>query len=329
MNRCTQPSALLAPLLICLAIGFASARPICAQQPTSATLRFDVASIKPSVPASPRPRGESNGCPSFKLTPGRLTVECSPLIRLISYAFRIPPYRITGPDWLSSGQIFDIEATFPATAPTNQAPEMLKALLKERFGLAVHEGTVDQEVFALMVDKGGLKVKEAPPAQVTEPPANDPGSTFVLGGIETARTDILNANGTRTIVRTNPRIGTTRQTENANHMFHLEAPNTTFEGLTDLLGIVGLPMDMIDMTGLEGRYSVTLDFSLNDAFASAAAIPVGADPTASRDPRADMQNAILKGINNGLLKSGLRLEHRKGPVKTIIVDHVEKIPTAN
>ncbi len=104
-------------------------------------------------------------------------------------------------------------------------------------------------------------------------------------------------------------------------MFHLEAPNTTLEGLTDLLAPVGLLMDVIDMTGLEGRYSVTLDFSLNDAFASAAAISGGADPGSSRDPRSDMQNAILKGINDGLLKLGLRLEHRKGPVRTIVADY--------
>jgi len=32
-----------------------------------------------------------------------------------------------------------------------------------------------------------------------------------------------------------------------------------------------------------------------------------------------------KGVNDGLL----RLEHRKCPVKTIVVDHVEKLPTAN
>jgi len=330
MNRRTRASALSAPPLILLVIGLASACPLRAQQPTASSLHFDVVSIKPSAPATARPRGEGNGCPSFKVTASRLIVECSPLSRLISYAFRIPPHRVTGPAWLDDGQRFDIEATFPA-APSNQVPEMLQTLLKDRFGLVVHEGTVDQEVFALIVDKGGLKLKEASPAPATELPGNDsaPGTTFLLGGIQTVRTDILNENGTRTIVRTNPRIGTTRQTENANHMFHLEAPNTTLEGLTDLLAPVGLPMDVVDMTGLEGRYGVTLDFSLSDAFASAASIPVGADPGSSRDPRSDMQNAILKGINDGLLKLGLRLEHRKGPVKTIVVDHAEKIPAAN
>lgn len=211
---------------------------------------------------------------------------------------------------------------------------MLQTLLRERFGLTVHQGSLDQEVFALVIDKGGLKVKRTPPPPAPEDDAANPNNnagdvTFLLAGVQTFRTEVLNANGTRTIVRTNPRIGTTRQTENANHIIHLEAPNTTFEGLTDLLGQVGLPMDMIDMTGLEGRYAVTLDFSLNDAFASAAAIPAGADPSTARDPRADMQNAILKGINDGLLRLGLRLERRKGAVKTIVVDYVERIPTAN
>ncbi len=114
------------------------------------------------------------------------------MARLISYAFRVPPYRVTGPTWLDDGQRFDIEATFHGT-PENQVPEMLQALLKDRFGLVVHEGTVDQEVFALIVDKAGLKLKEASPTPATEPPANDstPGATFLLGGIQTVRTEIL------------------------------------------------------------------------------------------------------------------------------------------
>ena len=270
------------PLLISLSIRLAAAQ----------SAHFDVASVKPSAPAStaPRSRSGTDPCP-LKLTPHRLTVECSPMVRLISYAFRIPPYRVIGPDWLSNGQRFDIEATFPAAASASQAPEMLQALLKDRFGLTVHEATVDQEVFALVVDKTGLKVK---PASTPDDIDYAQGATVLLGGIQTVKTEILNPDGTTTIVSTNPRIGVTRQTERANHVFHIEAPNITFEGLIDILGHVGLPMDLIDMTGLEGHYNVTLDFSLNDAFASAASIPVGADEAAARDPRSDMQNAILK-----------------------------------
>lgn len=43
----------------------------------------------------------------------------------------------------------------------------------------------------------------------------------------------------------------------------------------------------------------------------------------------DMEEAVLTAFNNGLLKLGLRLERRKGPLETIVVDRVEKTPTEN
>jgi uncharacterized protein (TIGR03435 family) len=42
-----------------------------------------------------------------------------------------------------------------------------------------------------------------------------------------------------------------------------------------------------------------------------------------------MEEAILRGFNDGLMKLGLRLERRKGPVETLIVDRVEQTPTEN
>jgi len=135
-------------------------------------------------------------------------------------------------------------------------------------------------------------------------------------------------------------MGTVRQTDSPDHTFRWEAPGTTLEGLAEVLDPVGLLLPVVDMTGLKGRYPVVLEASLHDAFALAAlradltaassgGPPGVSDPAATEDAQRDMQNAMVKGLNNGLLELGLQLERRKGPVEILVVDHAEKIPTGN
>jgi uncharacterized protein (TIGR03435 family) len=50
---------------------------------------------------------------------------------------------------------------------------------------------------------------------------------------------------------------------------------------------------------------------------------------ANERANADMAAAQLKAWQVALLKVGLRLEQRKSPVDTLIVDHAEKMPTEN
>jgi uncharacterized protein (TIGR03435 family) len=58
-------------------------------------------------------------------------------------------------------------------------------------------------------------------------------------------------------------------------------------------------------------------------------MPPAGDLSARDGARTDMQSAILSGLNDGLLKLGLHLERRKGTVETVVVDHLEKMPTGN
>jgi len=200
---------------------------------------------------------------------------------------------------------------------------MLQALLADRFKLATHRGKKEDEVYALVVAKSGLKVKQADgPALAAAADSNAP-----------------DARG-RTITRSSPSMGTVRQTDSPDHTFRWEAPGTTLEGLAEVLDPVGLLLPVVDMTGLKGRYPVVLEASLHDAFALAAlradltaassgGPPGVSDPAATEDAQRDMQNAMVKGLNNGLLELGLQLERRKGPVEILVVDHAEKIPTGN
>jgi uncharacterized protein (TIGR03435 family) len=100
-----------------------------------------------------------------------------------------------------------------------------------------------------------------------------------------------------------------------------EAPSITFEGLADLLDRVTpfFSSPVIDMTRLKGRYRLVLEVFLNDTLTGA-----GGDRTAL-----EMEDAVLKAFNDGLRKLGLHLERRKGPVESVVVDHVEKTPVEN
>jgi uncharacterized protein (TIGR03435 family) len=62
---------------------------------------------------------------------------------------------------------FDIAARMPQGASEHQVPEMIQALLAERFKLAAHRGT-------LLVMKGGVKVKEAAPEKTAPIPVAAP-----------------------------------------------------------------------------------------------------------------------------------------------------------
>jgi uncharacterized protein (TIGR03435 family) len=80
---------------------------------------------------------------------------------MIAQAFRIDPRLVVAPDWLSQmeGTKFDIHALMPKGATKEQIPDMLRALLEERFHLAAHLAPGEQTGYSLMVAKNGPKLK--------------------------------------------------------------------------------------------------------------------------------------------------------------------------
>jgi uncharacterized protein (TIGR03435 family) len=118
----------------------------------------------------------------------------------------------------------------------------------------------------------------------------------------------------------------------ANSSIHLEASRMTMAYLADLLGrsTFGNGRQVVDMTGLEGSYEVTLDIplaALGTAVIADAGVPDGSaeGPTpaaAASDPGGGRKLESLKSL-------GLELVSRKAPVEQLIVDHAEKKPTEN
>jgi uncharacterized protein (TIGR03435 family) len=331
--------ALAAPVLF----ASACAPPIRAQSTAVARPEFEVTSVKQrplDAAGGAGTRGTGRGCPeSFRVDRGRVDIECATLTTLITYAFHFPPSRITGPDWMMSlGQArFDIAAKLPQGASESQVPEMLQALLADRFKLALHRGNAEHAIYALVVAKGGLKVKEAAPESGAPTPATSvdtdapPGKIELLGGVETRMAVIPNADGSYTTAMTNPHVGTVRETEGPQLVQRWDAPNITFQGLAELLDrVTPLESPVVDRTGLKGRYQLVLEVSMKDLLGARPPEPnAGGDPNARENARMDMEEAVLKGFNDGLRKLGLQLERRKGPVETLVVDHAEKTPTGN
>ena len=112
-----------------------------------APARFDVASVKENT--------SNDGIVVIQTQKGRFTARGFTLAALIRTAYRIQEFQVIGgPDWINTAR-FDVEATFP---DVDRAPVdlMLRALLAERFKLAVHDDTRERPVFALVfarVDK--------------------------------------------------------------------------------------------------------------------------------------------------------------------------------
>ncbi len=84
------------------------------------------------------------------------------LSTLVMQAYRVKPYQVTGPDWMTT-DFFDISAKIPAGATREQVPDMVRSLLEERFHLAVHKESKEILVNALVEAKGGAKLKAAAP----------------------------------------------------------------------------------------------------------------------------------------------------------------------
>lgn len=183
---------------------------------------------------------------------------------------------------------FDIAAKIPQGASENQVPEMVQALLAERFGLAIHRGTANRTIYALLVAKRGQKVKESAQEPVAPVPAEDADAPPGIVGFFGATQDrtILNADGSdSTTTIGGPHMGTVRETGDPFRIQRWEAPSISMQGLADLLDKVApLSSPVIDRTGLKGRFQLALEVSLRDARPGMVSV---------------FGNAIARGDGNG------------------------------
>ena len=106
---------------------------------------FDVASIKPS-PASfkPDPAGHVD------ITPGGVLMGGVTLRDCVKWAYGVRDDQVLGPAWIGTER-YDIAAKAGGTTPVPGLRLMLRALLADRFGLALHHETRERPVFVMVV----------------------------------------------------------------------------------------------------------------------------------------------------------------------------------
>ena len=119
---------------------------------------FEVASVKPAGPLDAGQLRSGQRHVGMSIDAARVDIGSLSLADLIRIAYRVKPNQISGPDWMASER-FDVLAKLPEGASRDQVPEMLQALLAERFKLAVHREVKEVGVSSLVVAKGGPKFK--------------------------------------------------------------------------------------------------------------------------------------------------------------------------
>jgi uncharacterized protein (TIGR03435 family) len=121
---------------------------------------FEVASIRAAAPVEFGRTSVRRSVTKEIGTQGRLNYQGISLMDLIGDAYRIQHRQISGPDWLSA-QRFDILAVIPAAQSNDQIPQMLGALLQERFKLKTHQDTREEQVYRLVLANSGPNLEKA------------------------------------------------------------------------------------------------------------------------------------------------------------------------
>jgi uncharacterized protein (TIGR03435 family) len=301
---------------------------------------FEVASVKSSPPLDPQKILSGQQRIGMRMDAGRVEIDGLPLADIINTAFRVKGYQVTGPSWLGStmnSPRFDIHATLPAGAKTDQVPEMLQALLSERFKLTYHRETREQAIYALIVGKGGSKLVESPPDSPASTDASagaalspGPASGLIGRGGPPVK---AGADGRGAFTIAGGGSSPMRMSMTPDGIMRIEAERLSISVLADTLTRL-LDRPVVDQTGLKGTYKMTLELARDDLMnavkAAGVAIPpgvlgagAGAPGGAPAAPDPSGGSTIFRSIE----QLGLKLDARKTPVEQIVIDHLERTPT--
>src|ERR1035438_6129777 len=208
-------------------------------------LSFDVSSVKPAVPG---PWRES------KAGVDRIDFPSVTLRYCLAYSYGLKEYQVFGPAWLGDLR-YDILAKGPEGTRHDQLPEMMQALLAQRFKVELHHEAKEFSVYALVVGKNGPKLKETP----SEPGRPD-GASFGMS---------MSPSGAG----------------------RLEVKGATMAALANTLSrLVGRPV--VDLTALTGRYDLDLDYSREDGNGMRLAAPSDGSLQPASDPGASLFGSI-------------------------------------
>jgi uncharacterized protein (TIGR03435 family) len=226
----------------------------------------------------------------------------------ISVAYKVRVNQVIGPDWLGS-QRFDIAGKLPDGSTKADVPEMLQALLAERFQMKVHREMRELPVYALQVEKTGLKISQtAPPEAVLE----NAEAMNVAAGATGNGAAISFGDGSSFLLGNRT----------------IEAKRLSMTTVADMMTRF-LDRPVVNMTDLKGGYDFVLNVAQEETMpmliraAASAGVPLPPQALALLD------TASIGSLINSMKKAGLSLEARRAPLEVIVIDSMQKTPSEN
>src|SRR5271157_4406321 len=254
---------------------------------------FEVASIKPAPPLT----GPTVNL-GVHIDGAQYRVNSFALKDYIRIAYEVKDYQVVGPDWIGAER-YDISAKIPAGgASRDKVHEMLQNLLADRFGLKLHRDHKEFPVYALVVAKGGLRMKETPPdseadhAEALKAPVevNVDGGPRGVGGS----------------------LGNGASFSFGDNKF--EATKIDMSRMADMLSRF-LDRPVVDMTELKGTYDLKLELTAEDYRAMLIRSAIAAGVTLPPEALRLLDGATDDSLHSALGALGLKLEPRKAPLE--------------
>jgi uncharacterized protein (TIGR03435 family) len=227
---------------------------------------------------------------------GRLTATNVPLQMLITIAYRLKDFQLSGaPPWLASER-YDIEAKAEGNPPFNQMLPMLQTLLEDRLQLKFHHETKEMSVYALVVAKAGklhASEGECGPRPDGPPPLPEPGKPLPnpCGGFF---------------------IFPGRLTGQKSDIGQFVDILSRFTGRI-----------VVNKTNLTGKFDFNLEYTPEPGQMPGPPPPPlpGGGPAPALPPVDPNGPSLFTALQEQL---GLKLESQKSPVEIMVVDHVER-----
>jgi uncharacterized protein (TIGR03435 family) len=265
------------------------------QSPESLT--FEVASVKPApVPTTGGVFfGPARGGPGTP-DPGQITWSFVRLQDLLTTAYDVKPYQVSGPGWLATER-YNVVAKVPMGATKEQVRVMWQNLIRERFTLVLHHESKEFQVEDLVIGKDGSKLKQS---------AEDPDAALLVGPPKRDKNGALDRPGAIATIFPGPdsHISTVAKSQPLSH-------------LTNMLGnALGHPV--IDKTGLTGKFDYTIDFK----FVFPAQPEAEAAAPVASDPGPDIASAVQQQL-------GLKLVPGRAKLDVLVIDSAARVPTEN
>ncbi len=303
--------SLAALALLCSAAAFSQ---------TPAVVEFDAASVKPAAP-----QGDGRMMVGMRGGPGtgdasHATFTNMSLMNLITRAYNVKEYQVTGPSWLGSER-YDLETKEPADTTKEQFGLMLQKLLADRFHLTLHRESKEFQGYELTVGKGGAKLKESS----AEDAAFDPAKAGPPPGPGRGSPPKLDANGFISLDR--PGMVMMMRMSGKGAVAHMTSRAQTIDRLTEMLGNE-LKRPVVDGTGLKGKYDFTLEYAAEN-LPGGGPPPGGPPPAGAQTGAAEAPDDLAPTITVAIQQLGLRLDAKKIQLDTLVIEKSDKVPTEN